>query len=98
MVILYLKQISIVEDYSLTRITYKCALRDYDDVEIVGDFETAEACLAALERRPVNVILMDLGLPYMTGIEATKIIHEKYPDILRHYCSCNQKDWNKTSE
>ena len=71
----------IVEDYSLTRITYKCALRDYDDVEIVGDFETAEACLTALERRPVNIILMDLGLPYMTGIEATKIIHEKYPDI-----------------
>ena len=71
----------IVEDYSLTRITYKCAMRNYDDVEIIGDFETAEECLKVLERKPANVILMDLGLPYMTGIEATKIIHEKYPDI-----------------
>ncbi|MCQ2753697.1 MAG: response regulator transcription factor [bacterium] len=77
------KKISVyvVEDYLLTRITYKHAFQDYDDVEIIGDFETAEECIEALENKRADVILMDLGLPYMTGIEATKIIHEKYPDI-----------------
>ena len=71
----------IVEDYLLTRVTYKKALKDYENINIIGDFETAEACIDALEKQPVDVILMDLGLPYMTGIEATKIIHRKYPDI-----------------
>ncbi|MBR6126138.1 response regulator transcription factor [bacterium] len=71
----------IVEDYLLTRITYKKAFRDYEDIDIIDDFESAEACIEALEKRPADVILMDLGLPYMTGIEATKIIHRKYPDI-----------------
>ena len=77
------KKISVyvVEDYLLTRITYKHAFQDYDDVKIIGDFETAEECIEALENKRADVILMDLGLPYMTGIEATKIIHEKYPDI-----------------
>ena len=77
------KQISvyIVEDYLLTRVTYKKALADYTDINIIGDFETAEACIEALAKQPVDVILMDLGLPYMTGIEATKIIHRKYPDV-----------------
>ncbi len=71
----------IVEDYSLTRITYKCALKDFNDIEVIGDFETAEECLEALKMQSADVILMDLGLPYMTGIEATKIIHQKYPEI-----------------
>jgi len=73
--------IYIVEDYLLTRVTYKQAMKDYPEINIAGDFETAEACIEALETQQVNVILMDLGLPYMTGIEATKIIHRKYPDI-----------------
>lgn len=73
--------IYIVEDYLLTRITYKKALSDYTDIKIMGDFETAEECIDALNNQTVNVILMDLGLPYMTGIEATKLIHRKYPDI-----------------
>ena len=71
----------IVEDYLLTRITYKKAFQNYQDINIIGDFETAEACREALETKTADVILMDLGLPYMTGIEATKIIHRKYPDI-----------------
>ncbi len=71
----------IVEDYLLTRVTYKRAFKDYSNINIIGDFETAEACIEALENQTVDVILMDLGLPYMTGIEATKIIHRKYPDI-----------------
>ena len=71
----------IVEDYLLTRVTYKKAFKDYEDIDIIGDFETAEACIDALETQIPDIILMDLGLPYMTGIEATKIIHRKYPDI-----------------
>lgn len=70
----------IVEDYLLTRVTYKQAMKDYPDINIAGDFDTAEGCIEALEKQQVDVILMDLGLPYMTGIEATKIIHRKYPD------------------
>ena len=68
----------IVEDYLLARITCKKALEQFPDLKINGAFETAEECLEALERESVDVILMDIGLPYMTGIEATKIIKEKY--------------------
>ena len=73
--------IYIVEDYLLTRVTYKKAFKEYPNINIIDDFETAEECIDALENTKADVILMDLGLPYMTGIEATKIIHRKYPDI-----------------
>jgi DNA-binding NarL/FixJ family response regulator len=76
------KKISIyvVEDYLLARITCRKSLEQFKDLEIKNDFETAEECIEALEINPVDVILMDIGLPYMTGIEATKIIKDKYPN------------------
>ena len=76
------KKVSIyrVEDYLLARITCRKALEQFNDLEIKNDFETAEECIEALEKNPVDVILMDIGLPYMTGVEATKIIKEKYPN------------------
>ena len=72
--------IYIVEDYLLARVTCRKALEQFDDLEIKNDFETAEECIKTLEKNSVDVILMDIGLPYMTGIEATKIIKEKYPN------------------
>ena len=72
--------IYIVEDYLLARITCRKALEQFNDLEIKNDFETAEECIEALEKEPIDVILMDIGLPYMTGVEATKIIKEKYPN------------------
>ena len=72
--------IYIVEDYLLARITCRKALEQFNDLEIKNDFETAEECIEALEKNPVDVILMDIGLPYMTGVESTKIIKEKYPN------------------
>ena len=72
--------IYIVEDYLLARVTFRKALEQFNDLEIKNDFETAEECIEALEKNPVDLILMDIGLPYMTGIEATKIIKDKYPN------------------
>ena len=72
--------IYIVEDYLLARITCRKALEQFNDLEIKNDFETAEECIEALEKNPVDVILMDIGLPYMTGMEATKIIKDKHPN------------------
>jgi len=72
--------IYIVEDYFLTRASYRHFLGNTEDFDLLGDFETAEECLSAMEKKPADIVLMDLGLPYMNGIEATKIIVEKFPD------------------
>lgn len=71
----------IVEDYMLARITFEQALNQYDDIEIKGSFESGEDCIEALEKELVDIVVMDIGLPYMTGIEATKIIKERFPSV-----------------
>lgn len=74
-------RVHIVEDYSLTRIALKKYLSMQSNISVIGDFETAEECMDAVENDRPDVILMDIGLPYMNGLEAIKILHEKYPTI-----------------
>ena len=74
-------KISLVEDCLLTRISLKHSLSLIKNLKIVSDFDNAEDCINSLKKHPVNVILMDLDLFGMNGIEATSLIKKNFPDI-----------------
>ena len=69
----------IVEDYLLTRIAHKRYFANDENFKVIGDFQNAEECLKKMEKIQADIILMDIELPKINGIEATKIIKEKYP-------------------
>ena len=74
-------RIAIVEDFKLTRLGLRCALNSNPDMEVVAESEDAIEGLKLIERLHPDVILMDLGLPHMNGIEATIKVKEFAPDI-----------------
>jgi len=69
-------KIVIVEDFKLTRVGLRCALNANEDMNVVGESEDAIEGLKIIERTKPNVVLMDLGLPGMNGIEAMLKIRE----------------------
>ena len=69
----------VVDDYLLTRIAHRRYFKSDQNFKLLGDFSTAEACIEKMKEQEADVILMDIELPKMNGIEATKIIKEKYP-------------------
>ncbi|HSA06531.1 MAG TPA: response regulator transcription factor [Candidatus Gastranaerophilales bacterium] len=70
-----------VEDHKLLRVGLKAIFEEYLNLEIVGEAEDGqEAVKLARELKP-NIILMDIGLPVFSGIEATRRIKESNPDI-----------------
>ena len=77
------KQISIiiVEDFKLTRVGLRCALNSNPDLNVVAECEDAIDGIKQIERLRPDVVLMDLGLPMMNGIEAMVKIREFAPDI-----------------
>lgn len=77
------KQISIiiVEDFKLTRVGLRCALNSNPDIEVVAECEDAIEGLKQIEKLKPDVVLMDLGLPVMNGIEAIVKIREFSNDI-----------------
>ncbi len=68
-----------VEDYSLMRKSMLHIIGQDDDFEILGDYSCAEDFFSAFNRKPSDIVVMDLGLPGMNGLEATKLVKEKSP-------------------
>lgn len=69
----------VIDEYLLTRIAHKKYFSNDSEFELLGDFSTAEECLINMEKRPSDIVITDIELPEMNGIEATKLIKEKFP-------------------
>ncbi|MDY6359463.1 MAG: response regulator transcription factor, partial [Cyanobacteriota bacterium] len=63
-------KVAIIEDFKLTRVGLRCALNANDDIDVVTEAENAASGIAEIEKTKPDVVLMDLGLPGMNGIEA----------------------------
>lgn len=74
-------KVVIVEDFKLTRVGLRCALNENEDLSVVAEAEDAIEGLKLIEREKPDVILMDLGLPGMNGIEATVKVKEMMPQV-----------------
>ena len=74
-------KILLVEDQKLMRIGLKSLFCDYPELEIVGEAVNGKEAIEKAKLIKPDVILMDLGLPDITGIEATKRILEHNNNI-----------------
>lgn len=75
------KRIVIAEDHTILREGLKALLHLSTDLEVVGEAEDGrEAVRIALELKP-DLLLMDLSMPRMNGIEAIKEIKKQHPEI-----------------
>lgn len=70
----------IVEDYKLTRIGLRSTLNEFEHINVIGEAEDAITGVEIIQRLRPNVVLMDLGLPEMNGIEATQKVKELAPE------------------
>ena len=73
--------IYVVDDYLLTRIANKRYFADDCEFSVIGDFSNAKDCFRALDKNEPDIILMDIELSDINGIEAVKIIHDKFPSV-----------------
>lgn len=71
----------IIEDHELTRFALKTAFDGADFVENLYEADSAEAGIQIFKENKIDLIIMDLGLPNMNGIEATGVIHSMNTDV-----------------
>lgn len=75
------KNILIVEDHELTRFGLKTTFENIDFVENLYEADSAETAIQIFNNNNIDIIIMDLGLPNMNGIEATKQIRSANKDV-----------------
>jgi two-component system, NarL family, response regulator NreC len=71
----------LVDDHAVVRSGLKMLLENERDVEIVGEASSASEAMDAAARLKPNVILMDIGLPDLSGIDATREIKKHTADV-----------------
>ncbi len=75
------QNILIVEDHELTRFGLKTTFEGVDYVENIYEAESAEAAIEIFNNNKIDIVIMDLGLPNMNGIEATRQIKNSNKDV-----------------
>ena len=73
--------ILIVDDINIIRVGTKRLLDDVDDFKVVATADCGESAIALVDRHQPDVILMDVNMPGMGGIEATKRLKRTHPDL-----------------
>lgn len=71
----------LVDDHAVVRSGLRMLLENERDVEIVGEASSASEAMESAIRLKPNVILMDIGLPDLSGIDATREIKKRLPDV-----------------
>lgn len=71
----------LVDDHEMVRAGLKSFLDLQADMEVVGETDTAERALALMPRLGPDVVVLDLVLPGMSGVEAVRRMRERHPDV-----------------
>jgi DNA-binding NarL/FixJ family response regulator len=74
-------RVIIADDQAIVRSGLAAFLLAYDDLELVGQASDGEEAVELCELVNPDVVLMDVKMPHMDGITATRAIHKRWPDI-----------------
>ncbi|MEL4506120.1 response regulator transcription factor [Luteococcus sp. H138] len=65
-------RVLLADDQALVRSGFRMLIEAEDDMDVVGEANDGQEALAFLKTRPVDVVLMDIRMPVMDGVEATR--------------------------
>ncbi|XTP31638.1 response regulator [Microbulbifer sp. MCCC 1A16149] len=72
-------KVLVVDDHDLVRMGISRMLGDVEDVQVVGEAKSGEDAIAFVRQAEVDVILMDVRMPGMGGLEATRKLISRFP-------------------
>ncbi|HET8721763.1 MAG TPA: response regulator, partial [Nitrospira sp.] len=75
-------QVLLVDDHAMVRQGLRSVLEGYADIEVVGEASNGEEAVLMAERLRPSLVLMDINMPKMSGVDATAHIKARHPDIM----------------
>jgi len=73
-------RVMVVDDHLVVREGLITLLKTFPDFNLVGEASSGEEAIHLCAQLDPDVVLMDLVMPEMSGVEATKTIRQRYPD------------------
>ena len=83
-------KLNLIEDNKLIRTGWELALQNENDFLVTGSFGSCEEAFKNEEIGTADIVLMDIGLPGMSGIDGVKFLKEKYPGLIIVMCTVHE--------
>ena len=74
-------KVLLADDHAIVRMGLASLLGTKNDIEVIGEAEDGEAAVRKALKQAPDVVIMDLMMPKMDGVEATAEIHRRLPDV-----------------
>jgi DNA-binding NarL/FixJ family response regulator len=74
-------RVVVADDHAMLRDGLTALLRSASDIEVVGEASSGEEAIAACDRLHPDLVLMDVAMPGLGGLEATLAIRSQHPDV-----------------
>src|SRR5512137_1615359 len=74
-------RVLIVDDHAMVRKGLVTFLKNMPELELVGEARDGREAIEMCEQHPPDVILMDLVMPELGGVAATRTIHQRWPHV-----------------
>jgi DNA-binding NarL/FixJ family response regulator len=87
-------RVLLVDDHGMVRQGLRDVLESYADIEVVGEAADGKESLDYVEHLRPSVVVMDVSMPRMNGIDATSVIKSRHPEtiVLGLSADANQDD------
>lgn len=86
------KRILLVDDYAGIRKSLRILLKTVPGVEVIGEAEDGRIALELMHKLLPDIVIMDIRMPMLDGIEATRWITSVFPDVkVIAFASCAKK-------
>ena len=73
-------RVLIVDDHDMVRKGLAAFLKSKADLKLVGEARDGQGAILSCEHLQPDVVLMDLMMPQMGGVEATRVIRDRFPE------------------
>lgn len=74
-------KVLVVDDHAILRDGIRSLLESQEDILVIGEAENGMEAIELVKRDPPDIVLMDISMPQMNGLEATRFIHDHYPQV-----------------
>jgi DNA-binding NarL/FixJ family response regulator len=87
-------RVLIVDDHVMVRQGLRAVLQSYPNIEVVGEAGNGEEAVLSAAKLQPSIIVMDIGMPTLDGIAATRLIKTQYPQLAVVGLSVNAQSYH----